>query len=417
MKKLMLLSIVVTFGLAIGQSDTNATEPSGDQWAQWRGPFRDGQITETDWPEDLSEASLKQTWRVNLGPSYSGPIAVGELVFTTETKDKKFEVVRAIDRKTGKQIWETQWEGAMSVPFFAAANGSWIRSTPTYSDGRLYVAGMRDVLQCLDAKNGKIIWTVDFVKRFKTTLPSFGFVCSPLVDGDAIYVQAAGAFVKLDKKTGKVIWRTLDDKGGMFGSAFSSPTIAMLQGERQLLVQTLSKLAGVSPKDGSVLWSENIPAFRGMNILTPIVYQNSIFTSSYGGKSLRLSLSSNGAQTDVLQMWANKTQGYMSSPVIIGGHVYLHLKNGRFTCIDLSTGENKWTSTPMGKYWSMIVNGNHILALDQRGELLLIRATPDEFDLVDSRKISDSETWAHLAIAGDQLFVRELNGIAAYSWK
>ncbi len=57
------------------------------------------------------------------------------------------------------------------------------------------------------------------------------------------------------------------------------------------------------------------------------------------------------------------------------------------------------------------------MALDERGELLLIRATPEKFDLLDSRKISDEETWGHLAVEGDEVFVRELNGISAYWWR
>ena len=60
---------------------------------------------------------------------------------------------------------------------------------------------------------------------------------------------------------------------------------------------------------------------------------------------------------------------------------------------------------------------DHILALDQRGELLLIRANLEKFELLDSRKISDQETWGHLAVCGDQVFVRELNGISVYHWR
>lgn len=60
---------------------------------------------------------------------------------------------------------------------------------------------------------------------------------------------------------------------------------------------------------------------------------------------------------------------------------------------------------------------DRILALDQRGELLLIRATPEKFDPVDSRKISDQETWGHPAVCGEQVFVRELKPISAYGWR
>ena len=107
----------------------------------------------------------------------------------------------------------------------------------------------------------------------------------------------------------------------------------------------------------------------------------------------------------------------MSTPVIIDGHAYLHLRNQRFTCLDLKTGEERWTTKPYGQYWSMVAQGRRILALDERGDLLLIQANPAEFQLIDSRHISDSPTWGHLAFGGDSLYVRELNALAAYRWK
>jgi outer membrane protein assembly factor BamB len=189
--------------------DKTESPKNPNVWPQWRGPSRDGQWTGPAWPERLSKDSLKLLWRIPLGPSYSGPIVSEDLVFTTETRNKESEVVIALDRKTGKERWRAEWKGAVTVPFFAASNGSWIRSTPAYDGERLYVAGMRDVLVCLDAKTGTEEWRVDFVKELKTPLPDFGFVCSPLVDGNAVYVQAGASVTRLDKKTGKIIWRTL----------------------------------------------------------------------------------------------------------------------------------------------------------------------------------------------------------------
>lgn len=139
-------------------------------WPQWRGPNRDGQTGGPVWPEKLDATHLRQVWRVELGPSYSGPIVGDDRVFTTETKDKKSEVVTAFDRATGRELWRAQWEGSMSVPFYAKSNGDWIRSTPALDGGRLYVAGMRDVLVCLDTRDGKQVWRKDFVKELSTLL-------------------------------------------------------------------------------------------------------------------------------------------------------------------------------------------------------------------------------------------------------
>lgn len=389
-----------------------------DIWPQWRGPNRDGKYSGADWPESLQGERLQRKWRVELGPSYSGPIVSNDRVFVTETKDRKFEVVSALDRATGKQIWTFEWEGALSVPFFAKSNGDWIRSTPAFDGERLYVAGMRDVLVCLNAADGKELWRKDFVKELNTPVPSFGFVCSPLVLDGAVYVQAGASLQKLDAKTGAVLWTSLKDAGGMEGSAFSSPARFLIDNQEQIVVQTRQRLAGVDPATGGVLWSEEVPAFRGMNILTPVWHEGKFFTSAYGGKSLAYSVAPKDGKYAVSVAWENKLQGYMSTPVVIDGHAYIHLRNQRFACLDLATGQEKWiTPKTFGKYWSLVANKDRILALDERGDLLLIQANPNEFKLLDERHVSDQETWAHLAVCDNQIFIRELNAMAVYDWR
>lgn len=389
-----------------------------DTWPQWRGPTRDGQFTGPRWPNSLDEKHLRQLWRIELGPSYSGPIVSQDMVFTTETKDAKYEIVHARDRRRGKQIWTAKWEGAMTVPFFAWANGSWIRATPAYDGESLYVAGMRDVLVCLDARTGAERWRVDFVKQFNAPLPSFGFVCSPFVDETAVYVQAGASFVKLDKYSGKIVWRTLEDKGGMNGSAFSSPAFATVGGVPQLVVQTRQQLAGVDPKDGQVLWSENVPAMRGMNILTPVFTSDRrIFTSAYGGKSFLYQVGKTEDKWTVSHAWSTAAQAYMSTPVVIDDHAYLLLRNQKFTCVDLKTGKQTWTtSEAFGRYWSLVAQNDRLLGLDENGTLYLLKANPKAFEVIDKRKISERETWAHLAVAGRQIFIREQNALTSFEF-
>ena len=392
-----------------------ATRAFGAEWPQWRGPTRDGEVTGTPWPVRLD--GMEELWRVPLQPSYSGPIVAGGKVFVTETRNKKSEATTAYSLD-GTQQWSFEWNGAMNVPFFARANGSWIRSTPALSGNRLLVGGMRDVMVCLDTESGAELWRNDFVATEGSPLPSFGFVCSPLIDDDSAYVQAGGGFLKLDMATGKVIWRSLRDGGGMYGSAFSSPVLATIDGVRQLVVQSRKDLAGVSPDTGSKLWSTPVPAFRGMNILPPTVHGNSVFTSSYGGGSFCFEVSRN-ADTDewvVSTKWKNTVQGYMSSPMVFGDHVYLHLKNRRFTCMELETGQQKWSSKPFGKYWSCVKQENRMLALDERGELLLVEPDENEFRLVDRRKVA-TNSWAHLAVVDDLALVRDLNELIVYRWK
>ena len=387
-------------------------------WPQWRGPTRDGLVTGANWPSSLDERHLSRQWRVGIAEGYSGPIVSRGRVFTVETKSGRDEIVRAFERHTGKEVWSTKWAGSNRVPFFAWRNGSWVRSTPAFDGERLYVAGMRDVLVCLEARTGKEVWRLDFVKQFGTPLPSFGFVASPLVLGDHVYVQAGASFVKLDKRTGKVVWRALKDAGGMYGSAFSSPFAATVAGRWQLLVQTRSVLAGVSETDGKVLWSRPIKAFRGMNILTPVTSGDRVFTSSYGGGSVALDIKAEPADGLGAEVaWKTKVQGYMCTPVVISEHAYLLLRNKRLTCVDLRTGRETWPDCErFGQYMSLASDGRLILGLDQRGELVMFRAAPTKFELLGRRKVARQETWAHLAVAGNQLFVRELKAISCWRW-
>ena len=391
---------------------------AAESWDQWRGPHRDGRISGAKWPGGLDEARLKKRWQLPLGPSYSGPVMNAERVFITETVDKKREQVTALRRSDGSVVWKRDWEGAMSVPFFARSNGDWIRATPALDGDTLYVAGMRDVLVALNSTDGSERWRLDFVKRFGADLPTFGFVSSPLIDGDSVYVQAGGGVARLRKADGQVVWHGARDGGGMMGSAFGSPVILTLAGKRQLVVQARTRLFGVALEDGAELWSLPVESFRGMNILTPtFAGKDRLFTAAYGGKTLGIDIRSENGGFRAVPAWEFKAQGYMTSPIIHEGHAYLQLRSQRALCIELATGAEKWTTTEsFGKYWSMVAQADRVLALDERGELILFKATPEKFDVLSRRKVAESDAWAHLAVDGSELYIRELKALSVWDW-
>jgi outer membrane protein assembly factor BamB len=391
-------------------------------WSQWRGPNRDGTVADsaaTAWPASLDDATLKEQWSVDLAEGYSSPVLTADKVFTVETKDKKDEIVRAFDRATGKQLWETSWVASMKVPFFANKNGSWVRSTPATDGKHLYVLSMVDILVCLDVETGDEVWRVDFKEREGTEMPAFGGVSSPLIDGDFVYVQGGSAAAKLNRESSENVWRAMEDRRAMFGSAFSSPVIADIHGIRQIVVQTRMELGGIDPESGDVLWSTPVEAFRGMNILTPTVSGNRIFTSTYGGGCFvfEVKKGDDGKLTPELLWRKKEIEGYMSSAVIVGDHVYHLGRDKKLYCLAMADGEQAWVSDQeFGEYWSMAVNGDQVLALDQVGKLVLWRATPEKFDVLDIRKVSDQSTWAHVAVSSGQVFVRGLKQLTAMAW-
>jgi outer membrane protein assembly factor BamB len=383
------------------------------EWPTWRGPDRNGAVSGS-WPNSLDEKSLKQVWTRPLGDSYSGPIANDSLIFTTESKAGK-ETVYALSQADGEIRWQVSWKGSLNVPFFAARNGNWIRATPATDGKTLFVGGIRDVLVALDAETGNEKWRVDFAERFGK-VPDFGMVCSPIVDGEYLYIQAGKGLHKLKASDGTILWSSLQDAGDMMTSgAFSSPIFGELNGIRQLLVQTRTFLSGINLETGEPYWKYEVAAFRGMNILTPTVWKNALFTSSYGGRSILIDVQDN--RTPKIR-WENKVEGYMSSPLVLGDYLYMHLRNKRFACLDLATGKEAWISKPFGEYWSLVTNGERILALDQTGVLRLIEHNPKEFQVLSERSLTtnDEEAWAHVGVLPGKVMVRSQKAMTMYSW-
>jgi outer membrane protein assembly factor BamB len=408
-------------------------QDAGLQWPQWRGPRRDGHLAGKPWPATLDRDTFAKQWRVELeGPSFSGPIVAGDRVFVTLTRDEKTEHVIALDRTTGRKLWETSWEGAMEVVPIGASAGSWIRSTPATDGTNLYVLGMRDVLVALDVATGKEQWRLDFVKEYQSPVPDFGGVSSPMLLGDHLFVQAGSGLVKVEKRTGKPVWRVLERGPGKSGnSAFASPYAAKIGGAERIFVQTREELVCVDPVNGDVIWKTRIPSIFGMNIFTPTVYKDAVLTSTIAGTFLVAAdpvvkpaadpdAGDGVAKAAGEMLWKNVLQGYMSSPILIGDHAYIHLRNQRVACVNLADGKRTWTSKPLATYLSMVAQGDKILALGDDGVLRLFAANPEvetrlgEVGLLPPG--TDDSSWAHLAVAGEQFFVRDLTGVTAYRW-
>ncbi|MGH1366252.1 MAG: PQQ-binding-like beta-propeller repeat protein [Calditrichia bacterium] len=411
MKTLLLISIALLL------SATNLTA-NGSDWPAWRGAERTGQVSGPEWPTNLD--NLKAKWTVPLGKSYSSPIIANDRVFVFETTDEKTVTVRALNRADGSELWKKSWASSFTVPGFALANGSWVKSTPAWNGKTLFVGDMREVLVAFDGVTGEEKWRIDFPETYGTQVPPFGFSSSPLAVDDKLYVQAVNSVFKLEAATGEVVWRAMsghnpDDMSQQ--GAFSSPVLTTLADKEQLLIMTRASLNGIDPQNGDQLWSEAIPHFRGCLIVTPTVYGEGIFTSSFRNGSYFYNLSADEGKVNAEQVWSNKISGYMSSPIVIGGYAYMHLTNNRMACIDLKTGETTWTTTgKFSKYASMIWQDDRILVLAADGMLHLLEANPKEFTSIASQKVAEGETWAYLGISGSELYVRELEGLTVYTW-
>ena len=127
-----------------------------------------------------------------------------------------------------------------------------LRSTPVYSDGMVYVFTPSLVLQCLDAKTGKLAWSDDLVKEYSARNIGWANAASPVIDGDLVYVNGGGegqSFLAFHKKDGKLAW-----KSGSEAITHATPVIGTILGQKQIIFFTQSGLVATTLDNGKELW-------------------------------------------------------------------------------------------------------------------------------------------------------------------
>ena len=194
-----------------------------DDWPQWRGPNRDAVVRgvrlPAKWPRKLTEE-----WKVPVGEGYASPVVVGGNVYVF-TRQKDDEIVRCLQVATGKEIWRSEPCPAPYKGGPAAAGNTKPRATPAVAGGRVFTLGVSEILSCLDARTGKLLW-----RKHSRGYPLYGASASPLVvDGLCIAQVGKGGLTAFDVATGDVKW-CYDDVIG--GPSYGSPILVDLAGER-----------------------------------------------------------------------------------------------------------------------------------------------------------------------------------------
>jgi outer membrane protein assembly factor BamB len=380
----------------------------GDEWPQWLGPARNGVSTEVvpAWTE-----APKVAWKMTVGEGHSSPIvADGRAYLHAKVQGQDGEEVIACNARTGEIVWRQAYPRAP----FKSAFGHGPRATPAVSDGKLYTFGVTGILTCWDAAAGKKVWQIDTLTEFKAKNLFFGASCSPLIEGDLVLVNVGGpgaSIVAFRKDTGEVAWKALDDK-----ASYSSP-IATGQGkERQVIFLTQQGLVGLSPAEGKLLWKFPLVDKLSESSTTPVLADGLLLGSSvtYGSAALKLE-SKEGAPT-FSEAWKNpKLTCYISTPIPAGnGQIYLVTgtivppPSATLRCVEASSGKVLWSRENTGKYHAALLRlaDGKLLMLDDEGGLALVDPDPTGYKEPARSKVCGN-TWAHPALAGGRLYLRD----------
>jgi outer membrane protein assembly factor BamB len=404
-------------------------------WPGFLGPRRDSHSQETmllrKWPKD----GPKLVWSMRRGEGYSSPVIVDRRLVFTHRINKKIHI-DCLHAETGKRFWRVTYPSDYRGVYIT---NSGPRSTPTVSEGRVYVHGIQGQLFCLDLDTGRTIWERDLAKELSMVDDFFGVVSSPLIVGDVL-VQSISCpkgptVVGFDKNTGKLLWGT----GKKWAASSSSPVFAKIHGRDRVFVLAggesrppIGGLIVLDPKTGEPDFEHPFRSrlFASVTGATPVVGDNWVFlTSSYGVGSAVLSLAADGK---FKERWKNRHIGLQfSNPVLHDGHIYaidgVSNRPGAIICLDPATGkelsrtELNWDETVLdggrirkisvsiGEGSLLVADGN-FLCLGDQGHLLWLDVNPKRTKiLARSWLFKANETWTPLALSRGLLYACQNN--------
>jgi len=395
----------------------------GQETSQFRGPSRDGIYPEKGllkkWPEAGPNLELQIA---GIGKGYSQPIVYKGVIYTTGIKKDTMDVISAYDLK-GKLLWEKAYGKAWPNSFPDT------RSTPSIQNDKIYLVGGTGIVCCLDAKDGKMLWSQDAQNQFKGEYHKWGIAESVLLtDQAAIYVTGGEttSVVAFDKITGKLLWKT-KSLGGL--RAYASSLLIERNGLKIILAQTGNDLIGINADNGDILWNFNLIQFhkgesgKGVNTNSPIYHNGEIFvTSGYDHPATMFSLSEDGHSVSL--KWKNEDMDtHHGGVVLVDENLYgtnwQSNSKGQWVSVDWKTGKTNWVKDWFNKGSVVAADGLLYCYEEKGGNTALVQPDISDFKIISTFKVEAGEGayWAHPAIYDGKLFLRHGNILLIYNIK
>ncbi len=384
-----------------------ATAETGAGWLGFRGPGRDGVIPGVRIEIDWIESPPVELWRRPIGPGWSSFAVHGDLLYTQEQRGDD-EVVASYRVSTGEPVWQHR----TVARFWESNGGAGPRGTPTVSDGRVYTFGATGILNVLDAGSGAVVWSRNVGHDTDVKMPFWGFSSSPLVLDDVVIVAASGALVAYDLTSGDPRWR-----GPAGGVSYSSPHLLTIDGVAQILLLNGAGATSVAPADGTLLWEHPWP---GSGIVQPaLTADGDVLISALGASggigTRRIAVAHGPGGWTIEERWTSiRLKPYFNDFVVHDGHAF-GFDGGILACIGVENGERKWKGGRYGHGQLVLLpDQDLLLVLSERGELVLVRATPDQFTQLARFPAIEGKTWNHPVLVGDLLLVRNGQEMVAF---
>ena len=386
-----------------------------EDWPQFRGPDRNGVSKETGLLTQWPQGGPELLWTADgCGLGFSSVAIADGTIYVSGDSGQSCQVV-ALDLE-GKVKWRRPFGQAHTRGRFPGT-----RSTPTVDGNSVYCLGPQGDLGCIDAKSGRLRWSVNIIKRFRGRNIQWKLSESVLVDGNNV-ICTPGAnnatLAALNRNTGATVWTS---KGLSDRAAYASPIAYKVGPGRIISTLTASGLVGVNAANGNFLWRYDRPSNRTANCPTPVFYRGAVFSASAyntGGGLVRITASR--SRVSINEIWQTADMdNHHGGFVVINDHIYGHGNRSGWLCIDFNTGRTIWRDRGVGK--GSVISADGMLYCFSEGRTMgLVKVNPNRYELVSQFRMpraGSRPTWAHPAIANGKLYLRDDDKLFCYDIK
>ena len=425
MKRSLIVALVVLW-----IATTYAQEsPASRYWAQWRGPQSTGVSTTADPPVEWSETKNIR-WKVEIpGRGSSSPIVWGDRVFVTTAVPAAITgaaqhaprgganprgmhrfVVMAIDRKTGKPIWERVAREQEPHEGSHFDNGTWASGSPI-TDGQHVFAYFESFGLYAYDMNGTLLWEKDLGdKRMRN---QFGEGSTPALHGNTLVIvwdQIGGEsfIVALDTRDGKELWRVPRKEI----DTWATPLVLDVNGRAQVIVPAMQRIRSYDLQNGQIVWESD---GLTMNPIPSPVYADGLvfLMSGFAGNDLKAirvaDAKGNIDGTSAIAWTLDRDTPYVPSPVLLDGVLYfLKSNSGILTAVDAKTGTPHYANQRLdgvpNVFASPVAAKGRLYFPGREGTTIVIRSGP-KYEVLSKNALDDGFD-ASPALVDNEMYLR-----------
>lgn len=387
-----------------------------DDWPAFRGPVGLGVTSDTGFPVTWSEDENVR-WKIELpNRGNESPIVASGLVFATSATDDGSERrLHCFDRTNGSEKWtravafDAGEKTHQTNPFGAA--------TPVASGDRVVVWHGSAGLFCYDFAGNKL-WEAQPGR----VTHIWGYGSSPVIHDGKVFLNfgpgVEQALIAFDLKTGDEIWRHretggADDRGGRMVGSWSTPVIATVAGQAQVICSLPTRVVSLNPDNGDLIWfCDGLVGKNGNLVYTsPLISRETgVAMGGYTGPAMAFRLDGKGDVTESHRIWhdESKQPQRISSGVIVGDHIFMaNAGPGILQCLDLKTGKELWKDRgPGANHWGqMCYADGRLYVTNQKSQTLVFAPNPEKYEQLAVNSLSGSSNSTPAFSEGD-IFLR-----------